>query len=173
MFKNLAFLAILALTAAACGDAPEAPIVTLDMSLDVIEAQGTDPMLVRAHIQNVGNTTTVSRGGCWLVQFSVLDAEGNAEVLRNPCVLAAIDCPETVIELLPRQRHEADLRIHGFVYEMHIEEQDGNAYFWCDEVPMVPGEYTALASFAYRTDDMSPEELSLVATASTTFTWSP
>jgi hypothetical protein len=139
------------------------------MSLEVIEARGSDPLAVRAHIRNVGNTKTVSRGGCWLVQFSVSDAEGNPVSVIDPCMIAVIRCAEVVVEVFPLQQHEADLQIRGIVYEVHYEE----THFWCEEVPMEPGEYTASASFAYRTDDMSPEESSLIATASTTFTWSP
>jgi hypothetical protein len=173
MFKILAFLVILALSAIACGDGPEAPIVELDVSLEVIEAHGSDPLVIRAHIQNVGNIKTVSRGGCWLVEFSLSDADGNPKMIMDPCMLAVIRCGEVVVELFPRQHHEADLPVDGIVYEMNHEEENGNAYFSCEEVPMDPGDYIASASVTYRTDDMLPEEPSLVATASTTFNWNP
>jgi len=157
----------LSLTLIACGDESEAPIAELDMTLEVIAPQGTDPLLVRAHIRNVGNTRTMSRGGCWLVGFSVTDADGNVVNTINPCMLALIDCAEVMVELLPHQQHHEDLRIDGVVYEMHQDP----AHAWCEEVAMVPGEYHATASFAYRADHMGHMEPSRGVTASTTFTW--
>lgn len=173
MFRTLALLMILPLGAVACGDGPEAPVADLQMSLEVIEANGSDPLTVHVDVYNAGNIRTVSHGGCWVIDLAIADADGNARNYMNPCLLALLDCIEVEVKLYPREHYERDFPILGVVYEVREEVVNGYPSVYCDEVPMEAGEYTASASLAYRTDNMPSDEPSLAATASTTFNWNP